>query len=82
LVWSTANRIGLDSVLSRFKGAIEDDHLPFLDAGMPCVDIIDLNYGPNNSFHHTTEDSLDKVSPQSMEKVGRIVLEMLPELQK
>jgi glutaminyl-peptide cyclotransferase len=61
---------------------VEDDHLPFLGVGIPSVDIIDLNYGPGNSFHHTTADSIDKVSPESMEKVGRLVLAVLGELQK
>jgi glutaminyl-peptide cyclotransferase len=82
LFWSTAQRIGFSSILSPIKGAVGDDHLPFLDAGIPSVDIIDLNFGPNNSYHHTVEDTLDKITPESMEKVGRIVLAMLPELQK
>jgi glutaminyl-peptide cyclotransferase len=82
LFWSTAQRIGFSSILSPIKGAVGDDHLPFLDAGIPSADIIDLNYGRNNSYHHTTEDTLDKISPESMEKVGRVVLAMLPELQK
>jgi glutaminyl-peptide cyclotransferase len=82
LFWSTAQRIGFSSILSPIKGAVGDDHLPFLDAGIPSVDIIDLNYGRNNSYHHTTEDTLGKISPESMEKVGRVVLAMLPDLQK
>jgi glutaminyl-peptide cyclotransferase len=60
---------------------VEDDHIPFLDVGIPSVDIIDLNYGPGNSYHHTSEDSLDKVSPENMEKVGRLVLAVLSLLQ-
>jgi glutaminyl-peptide cyclotransferase len=82
LFWTTAQCIGYSSMLSQVKGAVGDDHLPFLDAGIPSVDIIDLNYGPNNSYHHTTEDTLDKISPEGMGKVGRVVLAMLPELQK
>lgn len=82
LVWSTANSIGLKSILSSIRGPVGDDHLPFLDVGIPSVDIIDLNYGPDNSYHHTTADTLDKISPESMEKVGRLVLAMLPALQK
>ncbi len=81
LVWETADRIGLKSILSRTQSPVEDDHIPFLDVGIPCVDIIDLNYGPGNSYHHTLEDTLDKISPQSMEKVGKLVLAMLPALQ-
>jgi hypothetical protein len=81
LVWSTAAKIGLQSMLSDTREPVEDDHIPFLDAGIACVDIIDLNYGPENSYHHTPQDTLDKISPQSMEKVGKLVLAMLPELQ-
>jgi glutaminyl-peptide cyclotransferase len=82
LVFETATKTGLGSILSRYQSAIEDDHLPFLDAGIPSVDIIDLNYGPGNSYHHTLSDTLDKVSPQSMEKTGKLVLAVLAELQK
>ncbi|MBN2243680.1 MAG: M28 family peptidase [Acidobacteria bacterium] len=82
LLWKTAHGMGLESILSSYKSTIQDDHIPFLDIGIACVDIIDLNYGPGNSYWHTEEDTLDKISPQSMEKVGRLVLEMLPEIQK
>jgi glutaminyl-peptide cyclotransferase len=82
LVWETADKIGLKSILSTIRGGVEDDHIPFLDVGIPSVDIIDLNYGPDNSYHHTLNDTLDKVSPESMEKVGRLVLALLPQLQK
>ena len=82
LVWETAHRINLQGILSGIRAGIEDDHLPFLDAGIPSVDIIDLNYGPNNSYHHTEADTLDKVSPESMEKVGKLVLAMMPVLQQ
>jgi Zn-dependent M28 family amino/carboxypeptidase len=82
LVWDTASRIGLKSILSHTRAPVSDDHIPFLDVGIPCVDIIDLNYGPDNSYHHTPQDTLDKISSQSMEKVGRLVLALLPALQK
>ncbi len=82
LVRDTAAKIGLKSIMSSYQTAVEDDHLPFLDVGIPSVDIIDLNYGPGNSYHHTLEDSLDKVSPESLEKTGRLVLAVLEELQK
>lgn len=82
LVWDTAARIGLKSILSSYRTAVEDDHLPFLDVGIPSVDIIDLNYGPGNSYHHTLEDTLDKISTESLEKTGKLVLAVLEELQK
>lgn len=82
LVWNTAMEMGLESILSDIRGAVEDDHISFLDVGIPSVDIIDLNYGPGNSYHHTSEDALDKVSPENMEKVGNLVLAVLSILQK
>jgi len=82
LFCSTARKIGFGSILSEVKSGIGDDHLPFLDAGIPCVDIIDFNYGPENSYWHTAADTVDKLSPQSLEKVGRVVLGMLPEMQQ
>ena len=82
LVFDVAEKTGLKSILSQIRAPVEDDHIPFLDVGIPAVDIIDLNYGPGNSFHHTLEDSLDKISPQSMEKTGALVLAVLSELQK
>lgn len=81
LVWNTAKEMGLQSILSDIRGGVEDDHIPFLDVGIPSVDIIDLNYGPGNSYHHTSEDTLDKISPESMEKVGNLVLAVLSILQ-
>jgi hypothetical protein len=80
LVWETATQAGVQAILSRARGPVEDDHIPFLDAGVPAVDIIDLDYGPGNSYHHTAEDTLDKVSAESLGKVGRLVLALLPRL--
>jgi glutaminyl-peptide cyclotransferase len=80
LLWQTAQKQGLGGILGKYQGGIEDDHLPFRDAGIKVLDIIDLDYGPDNSYHHTADDSLDKVSAESMEKVGRVVLAMLPDL--
>ncbi len=82
LVWETAAKSGLQEILTNTSTDIEDDHVPFLDAGIPCVDLIDLNYGPNNSYWHTDADTLDKISAESLDKVGKLVLAVLPELQK
>jgi glutaminyl-peptide cyclotransferase len=82
LFWETARKVELSSILSKIESGVQDDHIPFLDVGIPSVDIIDLNYGPDNSYHHTLQDSVDKISPDSMEKVGKVVLAMLPELRK
>lgn len=82
LIWDTAAKSGLGGILASRLVDIEDDHIPFLDAGIPCVDLIDLNYGPDNSFWHTEADTLDKICAESLDKVGRLVLAVLPALQK
>ncbi|HVJ07124.1 MAG TPA: M28 family peptidase [Acidisarcina sp.] len=59
------------------EGAVEDDHLPFMQRGVPCADVIDLDYGPNNSWHHTTQDTMDKLSARSLTIVGDTFLESI-----
>ncbi len=82
LVFKTAAEIGLKDILSTIRSPVEDDHIPFIGIGIPSVDIIDLNYGPGNSYFHTDADTLDKVSAESMEKVGKLVLAVLAALQE
>ena len=57
---------------------VEDDHLPFLRAGVPAVDLIDLEY----PAWHTADDTLDKLSPASLQAVGDVLLAALPEIEK
>jgi Zn-dependent M28 family amino/carboxypeptidase len=59
------------------SGQIEDDHLPFLRRGVPSIDIIDLDYGPNNSYHHTNKDTMDKISADSLTIDGDVFLETI-----
>jgi Peptidase family M28 len=54
--------------------AVKDDHQPFLSAGVESIDLIDFNYGPDNSWWHTADDTPDKCSQESLSAVGRIVL--------
>ncbi len=61
-------------------GVIIDDHVPFKLIGIPALNIIDFKYGPNNSYWHTSLDTIDKLSPDSLEIVGNIVLQLLFEL--
>jgi len=66
-----------------YDGLILDDHQPFLDAGFPAVDLIDFEYGDtpgSNNYWHTPEDTLDKLSAESLAITGRIVLEMINQL--
>jgi Zn-dependent M28 family amino/carboxypeptidase len=58
-------------------GPISDDHLPFLEVGVPAVDVIDFDYGPGappGAWFHTPEDTLDKVCPESLGQVGRAMI--------
>jgi glutaminyl-peptide cyclotransferase len=60
---------------------ILDDHIPFLEAGIPAVDLIDFTYGPGGTpgaYWHTPEDTVDKVCPESLDAVGEAALEILP----
>lgn len=64
---------------------ILDDHTPFLSAGMPAIDIIDFEYGSaggRNDYWHTPQDTVDKLSVQSIEVVGRTVLRLLDDLMR
>jgi Zn-dependent M28 family amino/carboxypeptidase len=59
-----------------------DDHIPFVEAGVAAVDLLDLNYGPDNSYWHTEKDTLEHCSPLSLTIVGRVVLATLADLEK
>lgn len=72
-VWDIANRIGVASFIQEEKYHLIDDHSPFLNHGVPSVLIIDFDY----PYWHTTEDTLDKVSPASLGNVGRVLQEWL-----
>ena len=63
--------------------AVEDDHIPFVNAGVSAADIIDLDYGPpGDSYHHTIKDTVDKCSAASMTVVGRAVTAALEQLEQ
>ena len=62
--------------------AIRDDHLPFLEQGVPSVDLIDFVYGPSNSYWHTSNDVMKNCSPESIEISGQIALLGLLRLEK
>jgi Zn-dependent M28 family amino/carboxypeptidase len=75
LIYQAATSLGYQSHFFRQQGEIGDDHQPFLDRGVPSVDLIDLDYGYNNVFWHHIEDTPDKLSPRSLEIVGQVTLE-------
>jgi Zn-dependent M28 family amino/carboxypeptidase len=77
IVFAEAQRLGYGRYFLNSPRAIEDDHLPFLELGVPAVDIIDLDYGPFNLYWHTGYDTVDRCSPASLAIVARVVLATL-----
>jgi glutaminyl-peptide cyclotransferase len=79
-----AHELGVRPQFSLGPGSILDDHVPFLLAGMPVVDVIDFEYGSApglNDYWHTPNDTLDKLSIKSLQTVGDVVLKMLENIQ-
>src|SRR3954447_14422019 len=76
-IWEAARRQNLDDYFLADSTRIEDDHLPFLAAGIPSVDIIDLDY----EAWHTAKDNIDAVSARSLQVVGDVVLGALPTIE-
>jgi len=77
-VWTAAEDLGLRRVFrARRGGYVTDDHVPLLEAGLRAIDVIDLEYGPNNSYWHTTADTPDKLSAESLANVGRVALALV-----
>ena len=64
------------------EGSEEDDHMPFLQRGIPAIDVIDVDYGPHTAatpdgYHHTAQDTIDKLSPQSLQISADLFLESI-----
>jgi Zn-dependent M28 family amino/carboxypeptidase len=79
-IWASARRLRQTDAFLDSTTEIEDDHLPFLKAGVPAVDIID---GPDDyPPWHTAGDTLDKVSARSLQTVGDVLLDALPAIEK
>ena len=77
LIYGAAERGGYQSHFYAQQGPIEDDQVPFVNRGVPCADVIDLDYGYNNVFWHSPQDTMDKLSPTSLEIVGDTILETI-----
>ena len=77
LIYSAAEREGYQSHFFAQEGPDEDDHIPFFNRGVPSADIIDFDYGYNNVFWHSPQDTMDKLSPKSFQIVGDTILETI-----
>lgn len=92
ILHQTAHELGYGAHFPKTTHVIADDHLPFLRAGIPAVDLIDFTYGrdevnfgpggPDNAYWHTSRDTVDKLSPRSLKIVGDTVLCALPKIAK
>jgi len=77
LIWVSAARLGHTASFLPDVLPVEDDHAPFLRAGVPSALLIDFDYPP----WHTAADTLDKVSARSLEIVGSVLLDALPAIE-
>ena len=75
LIHTAAERGGYQSHFYALQFGEEDDHIPFVKRGVPCADVISMPYGYNDVFHHTAQDTMDKLSATSLEIVGNTILE-------
>lgn len=80
LVWDTADSLGYSAAFPRQGGPVSDDHIPFINAGVRALDLIDFE--SQSSFWHTPQDTMDKLSPHSLEIVGNVVLRAIDRLEQ
>ncbi len=82
LIWGVAAKLGDGQYFQQNPSGVDDDHMPFVDAGVNAVDIIDLNYGPNNAYWHTAQDTMDKLSAHSLQVVGDVMVGTVRQLEQ
>ena len=80
LVWDSAEELGYSKHLAVAPKTIIDDHIPFLKAGIPAVNLIDYEFGKNNLYWHTPQDTIDKISVKSLLLVGKIVIRTIEKI--
>jgi Zn-dependent M28 family amino/carboxypeptidase len=78
LVWKAAADLGYQAYFLNDLLTTDDDHMPFIKAGVPALDVIDFNYPP----WHTDDDTLDKISGQSLDVVGTVMLETIQRIER
>jgi Zn-dependent M28 family amino/carboxypeptidase len=72
-VWSTARRIGAKAFVDQRGMPVYDDHVPFLERGIPVIDLIDMDYPQ----WHTLADTPDRCAPESLQQVGDVLVEVI-----
>ena len=83
LVFGVAQRLGYKEEFPvGSQQYIEDDHIPFVQRGMPALDLIDFDYGLYNRYWHTENDTLENLSPRSFAVILHVLDESIRELEK
>lgn len=78
LVWNAAANAGYSSIFVGHEGmSATDDHLELQKVGIRAIDVVDFSYGPGNTWWHTPEDTMDKISATSLAVVGSVALEVI-----
>jgi glutaminyl-peptide cyclotransferase len=82
LLKTAAKNTGHSASIYKNSNAVEDDHIPFQQRGVPVLDLIDIDYGPHtpatpDGYHHTAEDTMDKISPHSLQISADLFIEMI-----
>lgn len=78
-VWNMAAALGYSAVFRPEITTVTDDHYPLIDKGFRVIDVIDLN---GYEYHHTTQDTMDKLSAESLTIMGRVALALIRDLEK
>jgi len=83
LVWGVADKLGYNNVFLEESSGATDDHDSFLNRNVPALDVIDFEAYPGGNLYywHTTQDTLDKISPKSLAITGHVFLESVKQLQ-
>ncbi len=87
MVQVSANKLGFGRYFFKSTNQIEDDQLPFVQRGVPVADLIDFDFGPHDAkhpdgYHHTVEDTMDKISAHSLMVVGNTTMETIAALNR
>lgn len=81
LIWKVADERGYGRYFKGKEQGVEDDHMPFLKLGVKAVDLIDFDYGENMAYWHTLLDTMDKLSANSFQIVGNVLMEVIGRLE-
>ena len=77
-VWRVAESLGYGNIFVRQPGpGLTDDHVALQNAGIHAIDVVDFDYGPNNGYWHTTDDTIDKVGANSLQIVGDVAVALV-----